>query len=95
MAHDFVVFWLSLVLLAQLMAHVMFAGPSAVHEAASCWELQPIGAVQTKKRLAHVCWNPCIPGLAAYSCEDGSLYRVDVAQEVCISTFTQHTTWRG
>ncbi|BDA46797.1 hypothetical protein COCOBI_09-2500 [Coccomyxa sp. Obi] len=64
-------------------------GPSAIHEAAKTWELQPIGAVQTKQRLAHVCWNSCIPSWAAFSCEDGSLYRVDVAQEglgCCLAT---------
>lgn len=83
--------WLSLVLLSEYVAYMNPAGPSAVHEVARNWELQPIGAVQTKQRLVHVRWNPSIPSWAAFSCEDGSLYRVDVAQEVCILDTPQET----
>jgi len=47
------------------------------------WQLQPVGAVQTHARLAHVSWNRCLPSVAAFTCEDGSLHTVDTSREVC------------
>lgn len=56
--------------------------PSAVQEGVTGWALRPIGALQTEKRLAHVCWNRSLPSLAAFTCEDGSLHMVDTTHEV-------------
>ena len=50
-------------------------------KAAGCgahWGLRPVGVLQTRQRLAHVSWNRCLPGLAAFTLEDGSLHTVEV-----------------
>ena len=46
------------------------------------WQLRPVGALQTRQRLAHVAWNRCLPSLAAYTLEDGSLHTVQAVPEV-------------
>jgi hypothetical protein len=42
--------------------------------------LEPVGALQSAARLAHVAWNPSIPTEAAVAGEDGCVLLVDAAQ---------------
>lgn len=51
--------------------------------------------MQSRQRLAHVSWNRCMPSLAAFTCEDGSLHTVDLDKDVRpsdqIQTYSCHT----
>ena len=49
---------------------------------AARWQLRPVGALQTRQRLAHAAWNRYLPSLAALTLEDGSLHTVQAAPEV-------------
>ena len=59
------------------------------------WELQTVGALQTRHRLAHVAWNRRLPGLAAFVLEDGSLYTVETQPAVKLHTETTNHVKTG
>ena len=61
---------------------------TAAAGSAARWELRPLGALQTRQRLAHVAWNPSLSILAAFTMEDGSLHTVDALPQV--TPFVDH-----
>jgi hypothetical protein len=61
---------------------VVMSWAAAATGNSACWKLRPLGALQTAQQLAHVAWNRCMPSLAAFTLEDGSLHTVEALPKV-------------
>ncbi len=44
--------------------------------------LKPVAAHQTPVRISHMAWNPQLPSLLGFVCEDGSLHMADADLKV-------------
>ena len=60
---------------------VCFAGESG---GASAWAVTPVAAHQTVVRISHMAWNPHLPSLMGFVCEDGSLHMADPQLQVSL-----------
>lgn len=48
------------------------------------WTLKPVAAHQTAVRISYMAWNPQLPSLLGFVCEDGSLHMADADSQVSV-----------
>ena len=58
---------------------LVFAGENG---GALAWRLEPVAAHQAAVRISHLAWNPQLPSLMGFVCEDGSLHMADADSQV-------------